>query len=310
MTQDALARIYDRIRTEEHAALAARVTDAFARAPRLSEIDAARSRLFSEVGARVITPKEGVARLAALEREEADILHALHLPPDALTLHYRCEACRDTGFVGDAPKRPCACRLRYREGEKHAGRINERETFERFSESVYRQEEQLRRAINAKKRCMAYADALPHPEKPNLLLLGMPGLGKSYLGNAVAASAIGRGIDAERVTTYRFVQDMLLDIREHTNFARRYSAVPLLVLDDLGSEPLIPNVSVEWLFAVVNERAMNRLATVCITNLTLKQLQERYGERLMSRLVDANTTTAIRLTGENLRTQRGGEPEC
>jgi hypothetical protein len=42
-----------------------------------------------------------------------------------------------------------------------------------------------------------------------------------------------------------------------------------MVLDDLGSEPVIPNVSFEWLFAVVNERTLAGLATVCSTNLTL-----------------------------------------
>ena len=300
--QHSLDRIYDRIRAEEHAALDRRINDAFARAPRLAEIDAKRTRTFADVGARTVSSAEGMRIIAALADEEQAVLRSLGLPPDTLQLHYRCEDCRDTGFVGDAPKRPCACRLRYREKEKPCAEINERETFYNFSTDVYPDEMQKKRALNAKKLCESYAAALPRPEKPNLLILGMPGLGKSYLGNAVAYEAIAHGVDAVRITTYRFVQDMLQDIRERTNHARRYSSVPLLVLDDLGSEPDIPNVSVEWLFAVVNERALGQLATVCITNLSLSALQARYGERLMSRLVDRNTTVALQLTGDNLRT--------
>ena len=147
----------------------------------------------------------------------------------------------------------------------------------------------------------AYADALPNPSKPNLLLLGMPGLGKSYLGNAIGLRAIDRGIDALRLTAYRFVQDILADIRENRQNARRYQHVPLLILDDLGTEPDIPNVSTEWLFAVMNERFLAGRPSVCITNLSLQELQERYGERLMSRLCDKNTTQVMQLTGHNLR---------
>lgn len=77
--------------------------------------------------------------------------------------------------------------------------------------------------------------------------------------------------------------------------------MPLLILDDLGSEPEIPNVSTEWLFAVVNERVLAGRASVCITNLSLAELQARYGERLMSRLCDRNTTLVMQLTGRNLR---------
>jgi DNA replication protein DnaC len=130
----------------------------------------------------------------------------------------------------------------------------------------------------------------------------MPGLGKSFLGNAIAYEALLRGVDAERVTAYAFVQTVLKDIRERTERTLRYQRVPLLVLDDLGSEPSIPNVSFEWLFAVINERTLAGLATVCSSNLTLKQLSDFYDERFMSRLCDRNTTQVLQLTGQNLRT--------
>jgi len=303
MTHATLDNYYEQIRAEEHEALSRRIDDAFARAPRLREIDRERSRLFSDLGARKITAAEGKRRLGELSEEEQTVLAALGLPPDTLTLHVRCELCGDTGYIGTA-RQPCACRLLYRERLRGSDGVNERETFSHFSQDVFPSAEQKKRTLNAKTICERYAMALPMPEKPNLLLLGMPGLGKSFLGNAIAYEALFRGIDAERVTTYAFVQSVLRDIRERTERTLRYQKVPLLVMDDLGSEPNIPNVSFEWLFAVVNERTLAGRATVFSSNLTLKQLSDFYGERFMSRLCDRNTTQVLQLTGENLRTMR------
>jgi DNA replication protein DnaC len=91
------------------------------------------------------------------------------------------------------------------------------------------------------------------------------------------------------------------DIREHSDYALRYQNLPLLIIDDIGSEPTIPNVSNEWLFSIVNERILATRATVLSSNYTLIQLQEKYGERFMSRLCDKNTTQLLQLVGNNLR---------
>jgi DNA replication protein DnaC len=302
MINDSLDNVYARIRAEEREALSRRIDDAFFRAPRLKELDEERAKLFSDLGARKITAEAGKLRLEEIAREEWDILLSLGLAEDTLRLHERCELCHDTGYVGPN-NRPCACRLLNRERLRGlAEGVNERETFAHFSSSIFPTPEQKKRTLNARAICETYAKSLPAPEKPNLLLLGMPGLGKSFLGNAIAYEALSRGVDAERVTAYAFVQTVLRDIRERTEKAQRYQTVPLLVLDDLGSEPNIPNVSFEWLFAVINERTIAGRATVCSSNCTLKQLSEIYDERFMSRLCDRNTTQVLMLTGENLRT--------
>lgn len=303
-TDHTLDTLYSRIRAEAREDQQTRILDAYARAPELLQIDEARTRLFAQVGSRAIPAEEGMRELKRLAAREAALLETLSLPQDALKLRYRCARCKDTGYIGSSPRRPCPCRLQYRELQKPGADINDKETFSSFSETIFADETQRKRTLNAKKRCERYAAELPHPELPNLLIMGMPGLGKSFLGNAIAFAAISAGVETTRLTAYRFVQDMLSDIREHTSHAKRYCAVPLLVLDDLGSEPDVPNVSTEWLFAVVNERVLQRRATVCITNLTLRELQARYGERVMSRLCDRATTTALQLTGENLRTAR------
>ena len=302
MTNEALERLYDQIRSEERKALAERVAKARSLAPRLGELDELRAALLRETSSRRITAAEGKRRLDGIAAEERDTLLSIGMGADALSLRVRCELCRDTGFVG-LERRPCACRLLYRERLRGGEGVNERETFETFSGDIFPTPEQRKRTLNARILCESYAKALPAPGKPNLLIMGMPGLGKSFLGNAIAREALSRGVDSLRVSAYAFTQNILADIRENTSHAKRYQSVPLLVLDDLGSEPVIPNVSTEWLFAVVNERLGARLPGVYITNLTLSDLQARYGERLMSRLCERATTQVLQLTGDNLRTR-------
>jgi DNA replication protein DnaC len=301
MINDQLDNLYARIRAEEREAREKRLSDAYARAPRLKALDEERAQLFFDLGKRAITAAESKQRLAEIYAEETSLLASLGLPENALELHVRCDKCNDTGYIGTNNK-PCSCRLLHREALRGADGVNARETFSSFSTEIFPTPEQKKRTVNAKLLCEQFSASLPHPEKPSILLFGMPGLGKSFLGNAIAYDALSRGIDAERVTAYAFIQTVLQDIREQSQRATRYQSVPLLVLDDLGSEPVIPNVSFEWLFAVINERTLAGLATVCSTNYTLAQLQHRYDDRFMSRLCDKNTTLVLHLTGENLRT--------
>ena len=75
----------------------------------------------------------------------------------------------------------------------------------------------------------------------------------------------------------------------------------LLLIDDLGTEPFIPNVTYEVLFSAVNERQNAGKATVIATNLGKAQLLEDYGERLFSRITSPRLFSVIELKGKSLR---------
>ena len=76
---------------------------------------------------------------------------------------------------------------------------------------------------------------------------------------------------------------------------------PLLMIDDLGTEPMLRGLSVEYLFTLLNERIAAKRHTVVATNLTPLQLKERYGERVASRLLDKSLWAAVQLKGKDLR---------
>lgn len=235
-------------------------------------------------------------------------LKAAALPEDYLNLQYRCGLCRDTGYVGDAPSRFCECfekqlRLKQYEDGSMAG-VRE-QNFDTFDESRIPEADGQRQQLNLVRRaCEDYADTFPNGRFLNILLTGAGGLGKTFLLNCIFERVIARGYSAVRITAFRMHEAMR---RQH--FANgsddmefdQLVAAPLLLIDDLGSEPMMRNITVEYLFTLLNERMAARRHTVIATNLSPLQLQERYGERVASRMLDRSRTAAMILKGKDLR---------
>ena len=260
--------------------------------------------VLQQLGDGKMTGANAKARIGAIRADRQRLLVSLGLPGAYLDPIYTCPICKDTGTVGKTQTRLCACALKKMQELQRAGsRVNERETFAAFQTALYPNEEQKKQALGMLRFSERYAAALPSPEKPNLLILGQSGLGKSFFGNAIAAAAIEKGIDTVKATAYQCIQDALdgIDRREET--IAPYLNARLLVLDDLGTEPMVPNVTIETFFRILNERGASLRATVLISNLDREELCERYGERVASRMLDGALTSVVVLRGENLRTR-------
>ena len=242
----------------------------------------------------------------ALARERDARLRALGYPDGWLAPRWKCPVCRDTGYVGDVPQTFCDCFRRrlaqklYEDGSLSGG---ERQSFETFDESVFPEENgQRRQALAARDHCLAYADAYPDVERHSLVLTGGGGLGKTFLLNCIYERAVSRGIAAVRVSAYR-LNEIMRDchMQQDDGAFDDLMNAPLLLIDDLGTEPVLRNVTIEYLFQLVNERMAAGRGTVTATNLAPRQLLERYGERVASRLLDRRRCAAIALTGRDVR---------
>ena len=264
--------------------------------PAFAALKAKRSRVFS-------MPAQGAKlTLSTLRLEEEALLKRYGLSKDYLQPAYSCPLCQDTGYVGSPIKRKCACLLKLEQQDRvEAGRINDREVFSRFSEDIYPDEASLANGRKIMAFCQKYAETLPSPKIPQLYLFGQSGRGKSFMGNAIAARAIERGIDTLRLTAYRMTEEVMNGFSKNASPLPRFTQVPLLVLDDLGTEPMVPNVTAEALFSIADQRNSARLATVYISNLTKDGLRERYGDRIASRIMDENITKSIEFKGNSLR---------
>ena len=267
-----------------------------ARDPGFALLQQKRSRVFS------MTPQGAKLALNAIRLEEEGLLRQHGLPRDYLQPVYRCSLCRDTGYVGEPLKRKCTCRMKLEQEQlSESARINPRETFEHFSGGIYPDQISLQNGKQIAAFCEKYADTLPRPKICQLYLFGQAGRGKSFMGNAMAARAIERGVEALRLTAYRMTEEVMQGFSTGLSPLSRYVQVPLLVLDDLGTEPMIPNVTAETLFSVADQRSSGRLATVYISNLTPGELTDRYGDRIASRITDKAITKLLPFEGGSLR---------
>ena len=326
MTRDEAARSltieYQRQREENERALDGRRAKAIGLDPRIGELlsgEAGRLRdavrlLLSDPERAGQAMQEAKARTQADRQELARRLKEAGLAGDYLEMTYRCPVCKDTGFVGSPLKRHCDCfvkRLNERMYEDAGLTGRTEQSFETFDEQFVPDEPveglsktQRQIALEARDRCRRYADRYPDTPRPGLLLMGPSGLGKTFLMNCVARRLIGRGFSPVRMTAYRLFDLMrgacMGDEAKYREFSRLLDE-PILMVDDMGSEPMMRNITVEYWFTLINERSSAGKHTVIATNLSQADLAARYTERIASRMLDRAGFEAIGLAGRDLR---------
>lgn len=232
--------------------------------------------------------------------------------PDYLDIHYHCDLCKDTGFIG--PK-PCKCfkqaliNIAYEQSNlKH---ILARENFDHFTLDYYSKERDPKRGISPyeqmsriKQVCVAMIENFS-TEKQNLLLYGSAGLGKTFLCNCIAKQLLDEGY-----TVLYFTAPQLFKLFEEARFHRddlddlskdalsTLFDVDLLIIDDLGTESAA-QLSISDFFNVINTRYLNQTSTIISTNLSPKEWQDRYSERIVSRVF--GNYEPLRFIGEDIR---------
>jgi DNA replication protein DnaC len=225
-----------------------------------------------------------------------------------------CPICKDAGFLRlNVPITdprfgqliPCECRLREQELRKHEELLKisnlgqfEHKTFEEFDPGINRD------VANARTIAMRYS-ADPHGfGKPWLFFMGRCGTGKTHLAAAIANYYIthqgGRAL-------FTIVPDLLDHLRATFNpaatdgvtYDQRFQDVrdvPLLILDDLGTENATPWAK-EKLFQIFNHRYNERLSTVVTTNHDFSQIDER----IVSRLLDGGLCQDVPIDAPDYR---------
>ena len=73
-----------------------------------------------------------------------------------------------------------------------------------------------------------------------------------------------------------------------------------MVIDDLGAERVLNNVTAQNLYTIISERQERKKPYMITTNLSLEEIGERYGDRLFSRL-SSKFNVPLELKGKDLR---------
>lgn len=229
----------------------------------------------------------------ALQNQLKELLKAEGFTEDALTPHYSCEQCKDTGYIDG---KMCGCMKKLLQSEAYR-RLNaltplSLSTFETFSLEYYPnsvenggQKTQRQIMSDTLEFCVNYANKFSL-NSPNLIMTGGTGLGKTHMSLAIANTAIQKGYGV----VYCSVNNLITKLeREHFgrdegNTSQTLLDCDLLILDDLGTE--FKNAfSCAEIYNIVNTRLMSQKPTIISTNLSISEMLEYYTERFTSRII-------------------------
>ncbi len=240
--------------------------------------------------------------IKSLEAKKAEILGKLGRKESEFSPAPRCKICGDSGYTSNGF---CEC-VRRRASRETQGKALPAFSFSNCDASYFGDDVPM--LENAYGTMKIFCNKFPTTKNLNILLFGSVGTGKTCLAAAVGNELEKRGYSVVFLTAFRFNDTCL---KYHTSFeANRADMLnalidsDLLIIDDLGTESILKNVTLEYLYTVVNERMNLGKHTLITTNLIPEQLEARYGERTFSRLFTQRVCLSVALQGEDLRKRK------
>lgn len=243
------------------------------------------------------------------QKKRKEALKESGFPENYLDVRYTCNKCRDTGFHEGYY---CEC---YKKLIKETAKNElaspsqiQKCTFEAFDISVYpdvadevlgiSQKEHMK---NVLEYCRDYGKYFTR-SSDGLIMLGKTGLGKTHLSLAIGCAVIDKGYNVY----YESVPNVMNKLeREHfgknagnENLLEELCECDLLILDDLGAE-FSTQFTVAQLYNILNTRMINNLPTIISTNLSMREIEEKYSQRVASRIV--GSSVPIQFCGRDVR---------
>ena len=279
--------------------------------PRLSEIDRELSRVGALLAVAALSEgKKGVEEMKKISEALTAEKKTLLAKAEVTEVVFDCEICKDTGYVSgkicDCVKREAA-RVMAKELSREMPLESCR--FENFDLKYYSDttssdgQNPRRRMTAIFKLCREYVLNFNPEKSENLLFMGESGLGKTHLTLAIVSGVIEKGY----LPVYGSAEN-IFSVIEAEKFAGEgrgsYESIlncDLLVIDDLGAE-MATSFTKSVLYNLVNTRILTRKPTIINTNLTMKQLEERYTPRISSRLI--GNYEGQRFLGKDIRQQK------
>lgn len=301
----------------------ARRSKIYSEIPRVAEIERELSSCSIKAARAVFAGGDAKELLKLLSEESKSLryeLEALLLgagyDKNALEPQYTCPVCEDKGTVELENKtitcncfkellKECAC------AEVNSFSPLNLSTFESFDLSCYPDAETAE-GINPRRRmaqifnyCKAYATHFRTDAK-SLLMRGATGLGKTHLSLSIANELLQKGFSVAYVSA----PDILFQL-ERAHFSYEYDKeqtlistltdCDLLIIDDLGTE-FATNYTNSQIYNIFNNRILRSKPVIINTNLTIKELENAYTQRFVSRVM--GTCDKLDFVGRDIRPQK------
>lgn len=295
----------------------------YTRLPRVRELDKQLAATGTEVIKAVSSHAEDLTEIMndlmeqslALQEERKNLLAASGYPAAYTEPAYTCSVCQDSGYYNN---QRCQCltqllkQLTYQ--EIGSGWDMEQFTLSGFDLNYYPSEADPKTQVNPKMKmteiyhfCVDYANNFSITS-PSLLFLGSTGLGKTHLSLAIAKEALNKGYGAMYTSAQGMVTKLekekfrrYADEEQEESYLERVQESDLLILDDLGTEYPTPFSSAA-INDIIDCRLVQGLPTIISTNLDGAGIRDRYGARLLSRLL--GSYTAFQFFGKDIRAIR------
>ncbi|AOY75341.1 ATP-binding protein [Clostridium formicaceticum] len=248
--------------------------------------------------------------LEKLKQEKAILLTENNIPLEYLQDQFHCKHCKDTGFLTSGDK--CTCfkqqLINYTYAMSNLTKVLEKENFHTFNISLFSEEafeghqqspkENMLHVLNI---CEGFVFNFDEDNEENLLFYGATGLGKTFLANCIAKALLDKGKVVVYQTAFKILE-ILEELRFHNATDKEKVQLlfeaDLLIIDDLGTEMTNTFTNSE-LFNIINSRLLANKKTLISTNLTPKEVIDRYDDRISSRLF--SKYTILKFYGKDLR---------
>ncbi len=312
---------YERKRNKAGKSKEDRLQEVYEKIPRIREIDERLQKTGITISKALIqgvdNPKKTIddlkRELDQLKQERAILLTENNIPLQYLDDSFSCTNCNDTGFLPNGQK--CGC---FRQqlitkayNMSNLSNVLEKENFQSFNLDIFSEEPFEDQSLTPKQNmmnilniCEGFVFNFDINSEDNLLFCGETGTGKTFLANCIAKSLL----DREKIVIYQ-TAFKLLEILEEIRFRdsddkEKYNLLfetDLLIIDDLGTEMTNTFTNSE-LFNIINSRLLSNKKTIISTNLSPKEMMDRYDDRIFSRLF--SKFTVLHFFGNDLRWER------
>lgn len=234
----------------------------------------------------------------ALKQKLNDLQNKYNVHPQPV---FTCPHCQDLGYIDDQPcdcvKQIAADALRKRLSIGPYEILDPAQTdFSIFGDYADQ-------AKTIYQRLGRFCDKFDTTQINNIVVSGPVGCGKSYLASYILNKLNAKNVNTLFLSAFEF-GDVCLKYHTAQDNQDTFKTIldaDFLVLDDLGTEPIFRNVTIEYLYSVMSARTANNKKTFVTTNLDLEELLQRYGERIFSRMTDKKNSVTYSMRGNDLR---------
>lgn len=245
-----------------------------------------------------IADMQVLEKIALAQQELVNYFIQHNLPTNCLDVKTYCNICSDTGII-DGKLCKCAENIRIKLVI---------EAFPQLENLPFALKDIDFNFYNGKKdfykKCSSFIEKnFFEDDKSFLTIMGGTGVGKTYLALVAIKQALQKGKTINIINTIAlnkiFLEYHCAPLSEKNAIWKGLMNSDLMLIDDLGVEQIFNNVTLPYLYELMVERLGKQ--TIFTTNMELRDLEAKYGQRILSRLCDKRNSSILPIYSQDLR---------